>query len=356
MIRTLFLALVLVLPARAAEQTLNLYIWSDYLAPDTLANFTKATGIKVNVDVFDSGEMLEGKMVAGSSGYDVIVPNAPTLSRLAKAGVVAPLDKTKLTNIGTQDPAILARAAGADANGIVYMWGTSGLGMNVAKVRAALGKDVPLDSWSLIFDPANAQKLAKCGIYVFDAQTDIFPATLKYLGKDPHSTDPKDYEAAAAVWQKVRPFITKFHNSEYIAALANGDICIAMGFSGDVFQARDRAREAKNGNDIAYVIPKEGAVMWFDLMAIPKDAPHPAAAHAFLDYILKPEVIGPISNTVHYANANSKAQPFLSAEVRNDKAVYPDAATMTRLFPEIAPPQEIERLRTRLWNRIKSGT
>ena len=359
MIRILLFALALVLPANAADQTLNLYIWSDYLAPDTLKNFTKATGIKVNVDVFDSSEMLEAKMLAGGSGYDVIVPNGPVLSRLSKAGVIGPLDKSKLTNIGTQDPAILARAAGMDpgnANGIVYMWGTSGLGMNVAKVRAALGKDVPLDSWSLILDPANAAKLAKCGIYVFDSQADVFEATLKYIGKDPHSTDPQDYEAAAAAWQKVRPYIAKFHNSEYIAALANGDICIAMGFSGDVFQARDRAREAKNGNEIAYVIPKEGAVTWFDFMTVPKDAPHAAAAYAFLDYILKPDVIGPISSTVHYANANANSQPFVSKDVRDDKAVYPDAATMARLFPEIVPPQAIERLRTRLWNRIKSGT
>jgi putrescine transport system substrate-binding protein len=359
MIRILLLLLALTVPASAADQTLNLYIWSDYLAPDTLKNFTKATGIKVNVDVFDSSEMLEAKMLAGGSGYDVIVPNGPVLSRLSKAGVIAPLDKSKLANIATQDPDILARSAGMDpgnAQGIVYMWGTSGLGLNRAKVQAVLGKDAALDSWSLILDPAKAEKLSKCGIYVFDSQADVFEATLKYIGKDPHSTDPKDYEAAAAVWQKVRPFITKFHNSEYIAALANGDICIAMGYSGDVFQARDRAAEAKNGNDIAYVIPKEGAVTWFDFLAIPKDAPHAGAAYAFLDYILKPEVVAAISNTVHYANGNAKAAGLVSAALRKDKTVYPDADTMSRLFPEIVPPQEIERLRTRLWNRIKSGT
>ncbi len=358
MIRILALALLFAFPAHAAEKTLNLYIWSDYLAPDTIANFTKATGIAVHVDVFDSGETLEAKMLAGGAGYDVIVPNGATLARLSKAGVIAPIDRTKLKNIGTQDPAILARAGEmgqATDHGIVYMWGTTGLGMNTAKAKAALGADAALDTWSLILDPAKAAKLASCGIYVFDSPTDVFQQTLAYLGKNPRSTDPADYQAAADVWAKVRPYITQFHNSEYISALANGDICIAMGYSGDVFQARDRAVEAKNGVKLDYLIPREGAMMWFDFMAIPKDAPHMEAAYAFLDYILKPDVIAPISNTVHYANANTQAAPLLTPALRNDKAVFPDAALMARLFPEIIPAQPLERLRTRLWNRIKSG-
>ncbi|TAL00590.1 MAG: polyamine ABC transporter substrate-binding protein [Rhodospirillaceae bacterium] len=353
------LAALISVPAFATDKELNLYIWSDYLAPDTLANFTKATGIKVNVDVFDSSEMLEAKMLAGKSGYDVIVPNGPVLARLIKAGVVRPFDKTKLPHIDTQDPAITARAAEADpgnAYGIIYMWGTSGLGYNVAKVAKALGKDAAVDSWSLIFDPAKAAKLSKCGIYVFDSPSDVFEFTLSYMGKDPHSTNPADYEAAGALWEKVRPYITKFHNSEYISALANGDICLSTGFSGDVFQARDRAAEAKNGVEIGYGIPKEGAVMWFDFMAIPKDAPHADAAHAFIDYILRPEVIAPISDTVSYANANAKATSLIGKELREDKNVYPDAPTMKRLFPESSPSPEIERLRTRIWTRIKSGT
>jgi putrescine transport system substrate-binding protein len=359
MIRTVLMILMFVLPAQAADKSLNLYIWSDYLAPDTIANFTKATGISVHVDLFDTSELLEAKMLAGSAGYDVIVPNGATLARLAKAGVVAPLDRARLKNIGTQDPAILARAGemgDAVDHGIVYMWGTTGLGINTARVKAALGADAALDSWSLILDPANAAKLASCGIYVFDSATDVFQQTLAYIGRNPRSTDPADYEAAAAVWAKVRPYVTQFHNSEYISALANGDICIAMGYSGDVFQARDRANEAKNGVKIDYVIPREGAMMWFDFMAIPKDAPHPDAAHAFLDYILKPDVIAAISGTVHYANANTQATPLMPAALRNDKTVYPDAAVMARLFPEIIPPQPLERLRTRLWNRIKSGS
>jgi putrescine transport system substrate-binding protein len=359
MIRTLLFSLLLALPAHAADKALNLYIWSDYLAPDTVANFTKASGIAVHVDVFDTSELLEAKMLAGGSGYDVIVPSGPALARLAKAGVVATLDKTRLKNIGTQDPAILARAGeigDAAAHGIVYMWGTTGLGMNTAKVKAALGADAPLDTWSLILDPAKAAKLAACGIYVMDSPIDVFQQTLAYMGRNPRSTDPADYEAAAALWQKVRPYITQFHNSEYISALANGDICIAMGYSGDVFQARDRANEAKNNVKLDYVIPREGAMLWFDFMAIPKDAPHADAAYAFLDYILKPDVIAPISNAVHYANANAQAGPLMAASLRNDKTVYPDAAVMARLFPEIMPSQELERLRTRLWNRIKSGS
>jgi putrescine transport system substrate-binding protein len=365
MIRRFLSALVVCLaavaPAHAAdkEKVLNLYIWSDYLAPDTLKNFTKKTGIKVNMDVFDSSEALEAKLLAGGSGYDVIVPNGPVLKRLIQAGVVQPLDKTKLPHIGTQDPEIVSRAAIADpgnTHGIVYMWGTSGIGYNVKTVEKVLGKAAPVDSWKLILDPANAEKLSKCGFYAFDSAADIFELTLNYIGKDPHSTNPKDYEDAAAVWQKVRPFITKFHNSEYISALANGDVCVAMGFSGDVFQARDRAEEAKKGVEVAYSIPKEGAVMWFDFMAIPKDAPHADAAYAFLDYILTPEVIGPITNSMWYANANTKAKPFTDKDILADETVYPGQAVMSHLFPESNPSPEIERLRTRIWNKVKTGS
>jgi len=345
-------------PRAAEEKVLNLYIWSDYLAPDTIENFTKKTGIKVNVDVFDSSETLEAKLLAGKSGYDVVVPNGPILKRFIAAGVVRPLDKSKLPHLATQDPAIISRAAGADpgnAHSIVYMWGTSGIGYNVEKVKAALGEDAPVDSWKLILDPANAAKLSKCGLYVFDAASDIFEFTLNFLGKNPHSTEAADYEFAGEVWQQVRPSITKFHNSEHISALANGDICVATGYSGDIFQARDRAEEAQKGVEIAYSIPEEGAVMWFDFMAIPKDAPHPDAAHAFLDYILTPEVIGPITNEVWYANANAASKPFVDKEILEDETVYPAPALMNKLVTENNPPQEIERLRTRIWNRVKTG-
>ena len=363
--RNAVLAVSLVLGAAStasaadAEKVLNLYIWSDYLAPDTIENFTKKTGIKVNVDVFDSSEALESKLLAGASGYDVVVPNGPILNRFIKAGVVRPLDKTKLPHIKTQDAGIVGRAAAQDpgnTHGIVYMWGTSGLGYNVAKVKQVLGAKAPTDSWKLILDPANAAKLSKCGIYVFDSPADIFELTLNYIGKDPHSAVPQDYEDAAAVWQKIRPYVTKFDNSAYISALANGDVCVAMGFSGDIFQARNRAEEAKKGVEVAYSIPKEGAVMWFDFMAIPKDAPHADAAYAFLDFIMTPEIIGPITNEVYYANANSQAKPFVEKEILEDKTVYPDKAMMDKLFPESNPTQEIERLRTRIWTRVKTGS
>lgn len=344
---------------KAEEKTLSLYIWSDYLAPDTLENFTKETGIAVTTDNFDSSEMLEAKMLAGGSGYDVVVPNGPVLGRFIKAGIVRPLDKTKLGNIGTQDPAIAARAAIQDpgnVHGIVYMWGTSGLGYNVGKVKEILGEDAPVDSWSLILDPANAEKLSQCGIYAFDSPADIFELTMNYLGKNPNSTDPADYEAAAALWQKVRPSIAKFDNSEYITALANGDVCVAMGYSGDVFQAADRAKEADNGVEVAYSIPKEGAIMWFDFLAIPKDAPHPEAAHKFLNYILRPEVVAAISNEVYYANPNLKAAEFMDKELLEDPSVYPAPEVAAKFLNETIPTPEIERLRTRLWTQVKTGS
>lgn len=346
-------------PSSDSEKTLNLYIWSDYVAPDTIANFTKRTGITVNMDVFDSSELLEAKMLAGRSGYDVVVPNGPVLARFIKAGMVQPLDKTKLPNLANQDSTIAGRAAASDpsnAHGVVYMWGTSGIGYNVAKVKEVLGEDAPVDSWKLILDPAYASKLAACGIYVFDSPADVFELTLAYLGKESHSTNPADYEAAADVWRGARPHIAKFHNSEYISALANGDICVAMGYSGDIFQAADRAKEADKGVEIGYSIPKEGAVMWFDFLAVPKDAPHPTAAHAFINYILEPEVMAAITNEVFYANGNAKAAPFISKEILEDPNVYPPPEMMQRLFPEMAPSAEIESLRTRLWNGVKTGT
>lgn len=345
-------------PLSAEEKVLNLFIWSDYLAPDTLENFTTETGIKVNVDNFDTSEMLEAKMLTGGSGYDLIVPNGPILNRLVAAGLLSPIDKSRLPNLDNIDAALAARAATQDpgnAHGVIYMWGTTGLGYNVGKVKAVLGDVAALDSWAVLLDPANAEKLAVCGIYASDSPADVFESTLAYLGKEPHSQAPTDYDAAAQVWAKIRPHISKFHNSEYIAALANGDICLAMGYSGDVLQAAERAEEAGNGVEIAYAIPKEGAFIWFDFLAVPKDAPHPEAAHAFMNYILRPEVSGPISNTVYYANANAKSAPFVAKEILEDPTIYPPPDVMARLFPEQNPTPELERMRTRLWTRIKTG-
>jgi len=345
--------------AAQEEKRLNIYNWSDYIAEDTVPNFEKATGIKVNYDVYDSNDTLEAKLLAGHSGYDLVVPSAaPYLARQAASGVYRKIDKAALKNYGNLDPQLLAAAANADPGnqyGVPYMWGTTGFGYNRTMVKAALGDRAPTDSSALIFDPANAKKLASCGISLLDSAQELFPAALAYLGRDPLSRDPGDLDRAAAVIEAIRPYIRKFHSSEYINDLANGDLCVAWGYSGDIVQARNRAREAKNGIDIAYTIPKEGAMIWIDMMAIPADAPHPANALAFIDYILRPEVAAAISNAVAYANPNRAATPLVDPSLSGDPNVYPSAAVRARLFFDKPVTPQYERLRTRAWTRIKTG-
>jgi putrescine transport system substrate-binding protein len=346
-------------PAAAEDKLLNIYNWSDYIAPDTVKNFEALTGIRVNYDVYDSNEVLEAKLEAGHSGYDLVVPTAsPYLAREAAAGALTPIDKAKLPNYRNLDPRILAAAANADPGnrfGVPYMWGTTGIGYNIAKVKAALGANAPVDSLKLLFDPANAKRLAACGIEVLDSAQELFPAALLYAGRDPLSRDAADLAAASRVLSAIRPDIRKFHSSEYINDLANGDICVAFGYSGDVIQARNRAEQAKNGVTIAYAIPKEGAMIWIDMMAIPAGAPHPANALAFINYILRPEVAAAISNTVAYANPNRAATGLVKASIRNDPAVYPPPAVMKRLFFDKPVTPLYERQRTRAWTRIKTG-
>ncbi len=357
------IALVLTLAAVPAwadgAKQLNIYNWSDYIAPDTVARFEHETGIKVNYDVYDSNEVLEAKLLAGHSGYDLVVPSAsPFLARQIAAGVYQPLDKSKLHNYGNLDPQILAAAAKADPGnryGVPYLWGTTGIGYNKAMVAAALGPAAPTDSDRLLFDPANAKKLAGCGISLLDTAQELFPAALAYLGRDPLSRTAADLERAAAVIGAIRPYIRKFNSSEYINDLANGDLCIAYGWSGDVVQARNRAREAKNGVTIAYTIPKEGAMMWIDMMAIPKDAPHPDAALRFIDYVLRPETIAAISNAVAYANPNLGATALVNPALRDDPGIYPPPAVRARLFFDTPVTAAYERLRTRSWTRVKTG-
>ena len=269
---------------------LNLYIWSDYLAPNTLADFEKQTGIKVHVAYYDTNETLETKLLAGSSGYDVVVPTASYFERLIKAGAFMVLDKSKLPNLKNMDPQLMARVAHNDpdnAHGVIYLWGTNGLGYNEKMVKALM-PDAPLDSWSLVFDPAVAAKVAKCGISVLDSPAEMIRAVFSYLGKDPNSQSAEDLAAAESVLTKIRPYIRNINSSEYIEALANGDLCIAVAYNGDVMQARDRAREANKGIDIKYSVPKEGTILWFDMLAIPKDAPDPDSAYAFLNYMMTP--------------------------------------------------------------------
>ncbi|HZB90870.1 MAG TPA: extracellular solute-binding protein, partial [Stellaceae bacterium] len=277
------------LAASAEDKVLNIYNWSDYIAPDTLARFEAATGIKVHYDVYDANETLETKLMAGDSGYDLVVPSAmPFLAREIEAGALQKLDKTKLTHYGNLDPQILRFVAAADPGNqyaVPYLWGTTGIGYNPARVKAALGADAPTDSLKLIFDPANAKKLSRCGISLLDTPQEIFPAALAFLGVDPLSRTTADLDRAASAVAAIRPWIRKFHSSEYINDLANGDLCVAFGYSGDMIQARNRAAEAKNGVTVAYSIPREGAMIWVDTMAIPKDAPHPENALRFIDFI-----------------------------------------------------------------------
>lgn len=354
--RTILAALLATLPAGAFAQqkVVNVFNWSDYIDEEILQEFTDATGIEVVYDVYDSNETLETKLLAGGSGYDVVVPSAEFLARQIQAGVYQKLDKSKLPNLGNQWDMIAKRVAAYDPGNeysVNYMWGTTGVGYNKDKVAERL-PDAPVDSWALIFDPAVAAKLADCGIYMLDAPSEMYPAALNYLGLDPNSTDPADLDKATELLKGVRPYIQKFHSSEYISALANGDICVAVGYSGDIFQARDEAAE---GVEVVYRIPKEGALMWFDQMAIPADAPHPDNAHAFINYILQPEVAAKASNYVFYANGNKPSQELLDEAVLGDPAIYPDEATMAKLYTKLPYDAKTQRIITRAWTGVVSG-
>ena len=342
----------------ASAEEVRVYNWSDYIDEALLEKFEAETGIELIYDVFDSNEVLETKMLAGSSGYDVVVPSGTFLQRQIAAGAFQPLDKSKLPNLANMWDVIEARTAQYDPGNeysINYMWGTTGLGVNVPKVQEILGDDAPITSWSLIFDPANAEALSACGIYMLDAPSEMIPAALNYLGEDPDSHDPDVIARAEEVLAPIRPFIAKYHSSEYINALANGDICVAVGWSGDVLQARDRAAEAENGVEIAYYAPDEGAQMWFDQMAIPADAPNPEAAHVFLNFIMDAQNMAAASNYVYYANGNVASKPFLLEDVIGDTAIYPDDAAMANTFTTTPYPPRVQRTVTRLWTTVKSG-
>jgi len=345
-------------PAGAQEEkVLNVYNWSDYIAEDTIPNFEERTGIKVNYDVFDSNEVLEAKLLTGNTGYDVVVPSSTFLARQIKAGVFRKLDKSKLPNWEHLDDDILARVEKLDpgnAHAIVYMWGTTGFAYNVGMIGERM-PNAPTDSWDMLFDPAVVSKFEDCGVTFLDAPAEVIPAALNYLGKDPNSQDPEDLKVAEALVMKVRPYIRYFHSSQNINDLANGDICLAMGWSGDMFIARDRAAEAGQGIEIEYVIPKEGAIIWFDMMGIPADAPHPENAHKWLDYILEPKVAAGISNYVWYANANEAATPYVDDEVTGDPAIYPTDEVKQNLYAGKPYTPQFQRLLTRAWTRIKTG-
>jgi putrescine transport system substrate-binding protein len=352
------LALLAFAPAHAQQRVVNVYNWSDYIDPQVLSDFSKETGIRVQYDTFDANETLETKLLAGRSGYDVVVPTAYFLERQIKAGVFLTLDKSKLPHLADMWPEISKRLAvydPDDAHAVNYMWGTTGIGYSVKAARERLGANATIDSWDVVFKPELLAKFKDCGVMMLDSADDILPAALHYLGLDPNSTKPQDLEKAAGLMLKVRPFVRKFHSSEYLNALASGEICLVVGWSGDVKQSQKRAAEAKNGVDIGYAIPKEGAQMFFDNLAIPKDAAHVAEAYAFIDYLMRPEIAAKNSNFISYANGNLASQKFIDKAILDDRSVYPDAATMAKLYTVSARDQRAQRLINRLWTKIKTG-
>jgi putrescine transport system substrate-binding protein len=343
--------------APAEENVVNVYNWSDYIDEDMLEKFTAETGIKVNYDVFDSNEVVETKLLSGNTGYDVVVPTASFMERQIKAGVFQKLDRSKLSNWPNLDPDILQRVALHDPGNeysVNHMWGTTGIGYNVQKVEAIM-PNAPVDSWDLVFDPAIAAKFKDCGISVLDAPSEMVGAVLAWLGKDPNSESEEDLAAAEAALLATRDNIRMIHSSNYIDALANGEICIAVGWSGDVLQARDRAEEAGQGVEIAYKVPKEGTFIWFDMYAIPADAPHPENAHKFINFMMRADVAAANSNYVNYATGNSAAVEFLDEAVRDDPGVYPTPEIKAKLFPDLAKSAEYTRLLNRTWTRFMTG-
>jgi putrescine transport system substrate-binding protein len=353
----LIVAIASAIPAAAADRVVNFYNWSDYVAPTVFDDFTRATGIAVRYDTFDGNDTLEAKLFAGQSGYDVVVPTAYFLGRQIEAGLYRKLDKSKLPNLVHAWPEIADRLAVYDPGNqyaVNYMWGTTGIGYNVKAVRDILGPGATIDSWDYVFDPDKIKKFKDCGIHLLDSSDDVMSAGLDYLHLNPNSSDPADLEKVTDLLIKIRPYVRKFHSLEYLNALATGEICFALGFSGDIKQAQRRAAEAKAGIALAYAIPKEGAQLWLDNLAIPNDAPHVAEAHALIDYLLKPEVAAKNTNYVFYANGD-RPSDFIDAAIRDDRAIYPDAATMGRLYTIMAHDQKTERLVNRLWTRIKTG-
>jgi putrescine transport system substrate-binding protein len=343
--------------APAEEKVVNVYNWSDYIDPAVIEGFQKETGIAVRYDVFDSNEVLETKLLAGNSGYDVVVPSAYFLERQIQAGVFRKLDRSLLPNMGNLDEGLRASVAAHDPrneHGVIYMWGTTGIGFDADKIRSIM-PDAPTDSWSLVLDPAIVSKFKDCGVSFLDDPTDMVGTVLLWLGKQPNSESEPDLQLAEEALLKIRPYIRSIHSSQYIEDLANGEVCIAVGYSGDVLQARDRAAESGKATDIRYVIPREGALMWFDTLAIPADAAHPVNAHAFINYLLRPEVAAANSNFVNYATANVAALPLVNEELRNDAGIYPTPEVKERLQPNLAKSAEFTRLLNRSWTRFVTG-
>jgi putrescine transport system substrate-binding protein len=340
------------------ERIVNVYNWSDYIAPTVVEDFSRQTGIKVRYDTFDSNDTLETKLLAGKSGYDVVVPTAYFLERQIKAGVFQKLDKARLPNLANMWPEISQRLAVYDSGNqyaVNYMWGTTGIGYNTRKARDILEENRKIDSWDIVFEPGNIAKFKDCGVELLDSSDDILAAALHYLGLDPNSANEADLQTAADLVIKIRPYVRKFHSSDYLNALASGEICLVVGFSGDIKQSQKRAAEAKNGVEIAYAIPKEGAQLWLDNLAIPRDTRNVAEAEEFINYLQRPDVAATNTNFISYANGNLASQKFIDKAILDDKGIYPDEATMRRLYTISAHDAKTQRLINRLWTRIKTG-
>ena len=344
--------------AAAQQRSVNFYNWSNYVAPGVLEDFTKETGIKVIYDTFDANETLETRLLAGKSGYDLVVPTAYFLQRQIGAKVFAKLDKSKLPNLANAWEPITARLAVYDPGnqyGANYMWGTTGIGYNVKAVKSIMGEGAVVDSWDLIFKPENLAKFKDCGVHMLDSADDILPAALSYLGIDPNSAKQADLEKAAELVAKIRPYVRKFHSSEYLNALATGEICLVVGWSGDIKQAQRRAAEAKGAVEIGYAIPKEGAQMFFDNLAIPADASNVAEAYELINYLYRPEIAARNSDYLSYANGNLASQKLISPAVLEDKTIYPDEVVMAKLFIITARDAANQRILNRIWTRVKTG-
>lgn len=355
----LMVALTTLSAATYADEVVNISNWNGYIADDTLTRFTQSTGIRATYDIHDSNEVLESKLMTGNTGYDVVSPSNHFLSRLIKAGAIQKLDRSQLPNWKNLDPALMKKLEVNDPGnqyGYPYMWGTAGIGYNVEKIKAIFGNTDVTHSWKLFFAEENIKKLSQCGVAIIDNPTQILPITLNYLGLPPHSHEPADYKKAEQALLKIRPYVQYFHASKYISDLANGNVCAVIGFNGDIVQAAASAKEANNGIDIAYSIPDEGSTLWFDMVVMPKSAPHEKDGYAYMNYLLTPQVIANISNSIHYANPNLAADQYVTPAVKQDLAIYPPKNVLDKLFTVEELPAAIARLSTRLWTKLKTNT
>lgn len=339
------------------EKVLNVWNWSDYIAPDLIEQFETETGIRVNYEVGDSNEMLETKLLAGRTGYDVVVPSASFMARQIQAGLFQKLDKSLLTNYGNSDPAILKNLEALDPGNeysVNYMWGTSGIAHIPERIAEAM-PDAPLDSFAMFYDPEVVKNFQRCGVTILDAPSEVVATVLIYLGRDANSESLEDLKAAEDVLLKIRPYIRTIESSAYIEQLANGERCLVLGWSGDVFQAAARAEEADKPFTVAYNIPREGAVQFFDQLAIPVDAAHVKNAHLFIDFLLRPEVAAANTNYVAYANGNAASFPLIDDEVKNNPSIYPPPEVAGKLVVDKPESPEFTRELTRTWTRFKTG-